>query len=207
MIKVIIPSAGIENKIKSLQEQIDYVGIDNQKASEQGIQHLIDNKFKSPSFVSIDVQQTQMLGRLEGYRNIASNENFEAKELLLPYDLKSNEQGRAILKEFFDQNQDIDSILFATNYLTQLGLEVLKNHFPEKLHNLGIITFDDNALFSICTPSITAICQPLDQMAEKTMELLFELIKNKKSTSKYSHQKLDTTLEIRESTLSLSERS
>ncbi len=218
---IIIPSAGIENKIKSLQQQnipvvlldrffegmeIGYVGIDNRYASRQGIDHLNMNGFNSPAFVSIDVQQTQMLGRLEGYQEAAKEYSFKEKKLLLPYNLKSNEQGREILKKFFNENPELDSILFATNYLTQLGLEVLKNDFPEKIHQLGIITFDDNALFSICTPAITAICQPIENMAKETMNILFQLINKPTQSTGFQNKILKTSLEVRESTKALIER-
>lgn len=221
---IIIPSPGIQDKIKALQKQnlplvlmdryfegldIDYVGIDNEKASLLGLSHLKDNGFTNPAFVSIDVKQTQMMGRNKGYKVFAKQNKVKEKTLLLPFEIKTGEEGKAIMKTFFEKHPDFDSILFATNYLTQLGMEVLLKDFPERIKKLGLITFDDNELFAICSPSVTAICQPLEAMAKETMQLMLDLLKGKEKEegeAPYSTIVLDTTLEIRESTLPLNKR-
>jgi LacI family transcriptional regulator len=218
---VIIPSAGIQSKIKKLQShnipvvlldryyegmEVDYVGIDNQEASRQGAKHLLDQGFKNHAFISIDVKQTQMMGRLEGYQAHVKEHSLKENVLLVPFQVPVSEASRASVKDFFEQHPDLDSILFATNYLTQLGMEVLRKHFPERIEKLGIITFDDNELFTICNPAITAICQPLEDMAKETMVLLLELLRKTKEPANFSTVILKTTLEIRESTLPLAKR-
>lgn len=218
---VIIPSPGLQSKLKTLQTQnipivlldryyegmdVDYVGIDNQKASVQGLEHLTANGFTNPAFMSIDVTQTQMLGRLDGYKVFADENGMQQNILLLPFELDTSEASREKVKDFFISHPDLDSILFATNYLTQLGMEVLRKHFPERIEKLGIITFDDNELFTICNPSITAICQPLESMAKETMNLMLKLLKSKAENEGYEFKILNTTLETRESTLPLNQR-
>lgn len=218
---VIIPSPGLQSKIKTLQShnipivlldryydgmEVDYVGIDNQKASRQGVEHLMNQGFINPAFISIDVAQTQMLGRLEGYKSFVAQHGLTENIVLLPFEMKISTEARAIVKEFFENHPDLDSILFATNYLTQLGMEVLRKHFPDRIDKLGIITFDDNELFTICNPAITAICQPLEEMAKETMTLMLELLKKSDDPRDYQTVILQTALEIRESTKPLDKR-
>ncbi|MEH6408556.1 MAG: LacI family DNA-binding transcriptional regulator, partial [Leeuwenhoekiella sp.] len=79
---IIIPSTGIKDDIKGLINnnvpvvlfdryfddlQTNHVIINNEKASYEATQHLIENGYKNISFITTDVQQTQMLDRLKGY--------------------------------------------------------------------------------------------------------------------------------------------
>ncbi|SFU54166.1 LacI family transcriptional regulator [Pustulibacterium marinum] len=218
---IIVPSPNLSEKVKELEEQgipvvlldryfegfeADYVGIYNDKASEMGMKHLVANGFTKTLFVSTQSTQTQMLGRLQGYKNAAEANKMDEKILLLSYDFLEKELVKEELKKFFEANNDADSILFATNYLAKLGLSVLKNISSTKLHQMGIITFDNHYLFDITCPSITAIDQPLEAMASETMNLLFNKLKNRNMPPEPKSVVLDTQLIVRDSTLPIAER-
>ena len=59
----------------------------------------------------------------------------------------------------------MDGLLFATNYLAIAGLEAIKDSGLIAGKDIGVVGFDDNNNFSLFTPSITAIAQPVDHIA------------------------------------------
>lgn len=203
---IIIPSPAIQPKIKALQGQnipvvpvdryyeglgIDYVGIDNEAVSFQGITHLIHNGYKMPVLISVEVHQTQMLSRVRGYERAAETYGFDKNILLLPYLQKSEAEREKLIRDFLEDT---------TNYLAKTGLEVLKNASGNALKMPGLITFDDSNLFTVSTPTITAICQPLQEIATAAMRIMIGHLKNQNVTTVYETIVLPTGITEREST-------
>jgi LacI family transcriptional regulator len=75
------------------------------------------------------------------------------------------------LKQLF-KHDEIDAVLFATNYLALSGLKVLKQLGKKLDENFGVIGYDDHEAFELHTPSISAIQQPLEEIAETIIKLL-----------------------------------
>jgi LacI family transcriptional regulator len=212
---IIIPSSGIRSTIKDLIEEnipvvlfdryfadleTNYVIIDNEDAAFKATEHLIKNGFKNIAFVTTDVEQTQMLARLNGYINGVNNHDLKENLLKIPYNKKSSER-KSIIKDFLESKPELDSIFFATNYLTQDGLSVIKENFPDLINELGLITFDDNTLYEICTPSISAVAQPLNEIGQKLMDLMLNLLQDPQGKLPIDKIVLKAQLQIRMSTL------
>lgn len=212
---IIIPSEGVESQIRDLIDEntplvlfdryfpglkTNYVIIDNEYATYKGTQHLIENGFKNIGFITTDVKQIQMIDRMMGYMKAVREENLEQKILQIPYESLDTREGEIMLENFFKNSKKLDSVFFSTNYLTQKGLSTLKKKYPSKLHEWGILTFDDNEYFGIHTPSISAIAQPLEEIGEKLMEIILQKLGGKQDADKSVKQvTLKTNLKIRES--------
>jgi LacI family transcriptional regulator len=212
---IIIPSSGIRSTIKDLIEEnipvvlfdryftdleTNYVIIDNEDAAFKATEHLIKNGFKNIAFITTDVEQTQMLARLNGYINGVTNHDLKENLLKIPYNRKSSAR-KSIIKDFLESNPDLDSIFFATNYLTQDGLSVIKENFPDSINELGLITFDDNTLYEICTPSISAVAQPLNEIGQNLMDLMLKLLQDPQGKLPINKIVLKAQLQTRMSTL------
>ncbi|MCP2043572.1 LacI family DNA-binding transcriptional regulator [Pontibacter sp. HSC-36F09] len=192
---IIIPSAGAKKQIMALLEEdvpmilfdryfpeleTNYVVIDNENATYKATKHLIGNGYRNIGFVTIASKQTQMMDRLKGYSKAVKEAKFQSRVLELPF--VDPLVGEGLMRNFFDANPELDAVFFATNYLTQRGLLVMREHFPGKLNEWGIMTFDDNEFFHIHTPSISAVAQPLEEIGNKLMEIMLELLKGEKKT-------------------------
>ena len=190
---IIIPSPGIQPTIeKLLRENIpvvlfdryfpglksSYVIIDNEDSAYKATRHLIDNGFRKIAFITIDSEQTQMRDRLNGYRKAVQEEGLQESLLVVPFRDSSLKKKQEILKNFLCREQDFDAVFFATNYLTETGLFVIRENLPEMAEKWGILTFDDNSFFRIYSPAITAIAQPLEAISRELMEILLDQIKN-----------------------------
>jgi LacI family transcriptional regulator len=67
------------------------------------------------------------------------------------------------------------------------------------INNLGLVTFDDNDLFGIFSPTITAVSQPLWEIGGELMELMLDLLKKKDVKDSPKKIVLKTELKVRES--------
>ena len=189
---LIIPSAGIKKDIENLIKSdipvvladryfedlaTHQVVINNYEAANKATQHLIDNGFKHPAFITIDTQQIQMLDRARGYRDAVAAAGLQSNILELPFESIQSAEGKQRITELLTGSNEIDSVFFSTNYLTQTSLEIIKDIDPKLIYDLGIVTFDDNEFFKINNPSITAVAQPLQEMGEELMRIMFKLLK------------------------------
>ncbi|WP_269234864.1 LacI family DNA-binding transcriptional regulator [Flavobacterium flavigenum] len=214
---VIVPSPGIKDTIENLIkdnipvvlldrffEGVDCnsVVIDNEKASFDATQHLIDNQFKNIGFVTIAPNQSQMEGRLSGYLKAINENGLKPHTLEIPYDEVYKGKGKEHIKKFFEAGTDLDAVFFATNYLTQTGLEIFKENNPSLIHDLGIISFDDNDMYKIYSPTITSVSQPLNDISTKLMEIMLPLLKKKDVTETVQKVMVNAELIVRESSLS-----
>lgn len=210
---ILIPSAGIEKQVKALAEdeiplilfdryfkgvKTNYVIIDNEHATHQATQHLIGNGYQNIGYVTIPTQQVQMQDRLSGYQKAIEEAGLKPYILELPY--VEEEVGEGLMKKFFESHPELDAVFFATNYLAKRGLLVIKENFPDKVHQWGLLTFDDNEFFKIHTPSITAIAQPLEEIGKTLIQMMLQLLK-KGSKKTIKQVVLPSKLIVRESSL------
>lgn len=213
---IIVPSPGIKDTIDSLIKDsipvvlldrffegldCNSVVIDNEQASFDAALHLIHNQFKNIGFITTASDQTQMQGRLSGYERAVTENGLKPYTLQIPYIEIYKGKGKEYVKNFLDQNPDLDAVFFATNYLAQSGLEVFKENNPKLINELGIIAFDDNEMFKIYDPSITSVSQPLVEISTTLMQIMLTLLKKKDVEEIPSKIMLKTELIIRESSL------
>ena len=212
---IIIPSIGIKENIKALIEEnipvvlfdryfpdleTSYVVIDNEHAAYNATVHLIKNQFQNIGFVTLDVEQTQMRDRLQGYKKAVKDFKVGEHIQKIPYQQKTS-INKKIIHDFLLNNQDLDAIFFATNYLTQSGLEAIKENFPHLIDRLGIVTFDDHELFKTFNPSISAVSQPIEDIAKKLMMIMSNLLKDPSRTLPVEKIVLESKFQDRNSSI------
>ncbi|MEH6703650.1 MAG: LacI family DNA-binding transcriptional regulator [Galbibacter orientalis] len=211
---IIVPSPNLDKTIAHLLDEnipvvlfdryfasleANYVITNNKAATENAVIHLFENGFRNIAYITIDAIQSQMADRLEGYEAVVEKYNIPNYTLQIPFEETTQGNSERYIKDFMEENPSIDSILFATNYLTQSGLKVIKQEYPDLINSIGIITFDDNELFKTYSPTITAVSQPTQEMATMAMSLILDLIKKKDSSKNKQTITLESSLIVRES--------
>jgi len=210
---VITPTIGIETEIKELMDsnipvvlfdrylptlQTDYVVLNNYKSTFDAVCFLAE-KSKNIAFITLESGQTQMEDRLSGYKDAI--EQAKLNSLVLKTAFKNKAEKTLIeIVEFLKDNENIDAIIFATNYLAISGIQAinqLKLKFPE---DISVIAFDDHDLFRTYKPTITAIVQPLDEMAKQLFNTLLDKLNNKVPLSNLKQIVVSSELKLREST-------
>ncbi len=210
---IITPSVGIEEEIRSLQKSqshvvlfdrflagvnTNYVVVDNIGGTYSAIKHLINEGYKKIGFVTLASEQTQLNGRLEGYKKALA----ESKRTPLIKKLQFHEDPEKTVQQivsFLKSKPEIDAVFFATNYLGISGLEAL-NRLNYKIPNdIGVVSFDDHDLFRLYTPSITVVAQPVEEMSKKIINILLDDLHTNDQLSKPKQFVLSPTLIIRQS--------
>lgn len=185
---LLTPSSGMAPRIAELVKkeipvvQIDryfeksscpYVMVDNYGGIVQGATHLISKGKKKIGFVTVDLDLVQMKERENGYIDTLKKHKLPLKKgqlLRLDYTFTKEEMVNAI-REYL-QAFELDAIMFSTNYVGIAGLQAIKDLKIEVPGELAVICFDDNELFNLCTPTITAIQQPIQAIAKSAVKIL-----------------------------------
>ncbi|MBR8534542.1 LacI family DNA-binding transcriptional regulator [Carboxylicivirga sediminis] len=71
----------------------------------------------------------------------------------------------------------VDALLFETHYLALEGIKCMTSkgfHCPD---DVSVVSFGDHQAFSVFTPGITVVHQPVARIAENCLELVFEQLK------------------------------
>ena len=213
---IIIPSKGVRHKIEQLVEEnipvvlvdrffdnipCNIVVVDNKEASYTATHHLIENGYKNIAFITVDLEQSQMIDRLHGYQAATAEINLEPLVLNVPFEKATLPLGKNMIYDFVEENPATDAIFFATNYLTQSALEIFNERKPSIVNNMGLVAFDDNEFFKIYHPSITAVAQPLTDMGTELMRIMVSLLKRKDVKEGVKKVILKAKLNVRNSSL------
>lgn len=183
---IIAPPPGVEKEIQSLLDggmpvvffdrhipgiQTDYVEVNNYESTEMATRELINSGFKEIGFITFASQQTQMQARLEGY--LASIDTAGLQRYVL--EIKFDPDERLIIQpiiSFLKQNKQLDAVFFSAVQAGTNGLKAFQELNIRVPDDLAVIAFDDCDLFELYAPSITAIFQPIEKIAEATIDLL-----------------------------------
>lgn len=212
---IIAPPPGIEHDIKVLLEdkfavvvfdrtlpgiEVDNVLVNNYQSSYQATKHLIENGYLNIAMVTLDSDQSQMMDRQLGYEKALDECDRPGRVMKIIYRDNDVDNIKEI-QEFLNSNTEIDAVFFATNYIADNGLEAIRNLKLGIPQNIGVVVFDDDRLFRLFSPSITAIVQPIKEIAEQVIKLMLILLSNPASKKPVRSILLPTVLKVRESTL------
>lgn len=188
---IIAPAQGAEKDIESIisdgkpvvlfdrylpELDVNYVGIDNYDASYQAVKHFIGEGKRHPALVTVDLDIQQIQEREDGFTaglREAGIEDTAAVVLKVPF-ANTREQTIELLEELFKQRPDVDSVLFATNYLAISGLLAIKNTNKVINKDLSVIAYDDGDIFKLHTPQISALAQPVEEIADAIIRKIFQ---------------------------------
>lgn len=162
---------------------VNYVGIDNFKASYEAVEQFLEAKRKNIALVTIDVDIEQINDRLEGYKKALVDHKIPLNADLvikMPFS-QTKEETIARLMQLFILHPEIDAVLFATNYLAISGLMALKQMNKMVDDSFAVIAYDDGDVFKLHTPQISAVEQPLDEISDHIINLIFDQISAKEA--------------------------
>jgi LacI family transcriptional regulator len=170
---IITPTKGLKDELNKLSSdhvpyvlfdrQVDevdanYVVLNNHQGAYELTKHLISNGYEDIGFVSIVSEMSQMEEREKGYRDAMQDAGLNVDKS--------------------QKRKGLDALFFATNYLGVFGIEALKKVKIKIPYDMAVVSFDDNDLFRLFTPSITVAAQPIREIAVAAIDLLLALIQS-----------------------------
>ena len=158
----------------------NYVGADHFKATYQSVESFIKQGKKKISLVTTDIDVQQITERLAGYEKALADHGMVYNEnLVLKVHFNQEEKETMAQMEKLFHSKEIDAVLFATNYLAISGLKVLKKMGKQVGNDFGVIAYDDHEVFELHTPGISAVQQPLEDIAETVIQLILSQLSSK----------------------------
>lgn len=206
---IIAPPVGVEEDIAELLKDdlpvvlfdryfpgIDcsYVVTDNLDSTYTATEYLVEQGYKKIAFITLESHQTQMQARLDGYKKALEQNNLQSyiKEVVFNQETKLMSDPIA---HFLKNNKDLDAIIFGTNRIGTCGLKVIHSMGIRVPDDIAVISFDDHDVFELYTPSITAIAQPVEEIAANTINIL--LSKLDSSTPNTDNKKVTLQNDLR----------
>lgn len=173
LLKNNVPVVLFDRHLEDLET--NFVISENHNGAFLGTRFLLEEKKASRvGLVTINSNQLQMRGRMEGYMEAV---DAMGKDMLIKKIVRSQADEDTILQiRDFIQDNRLDGVLFATNYLALSGLKAIKRY------DLGIekvVSFDENAVFSLVEPAVSAISQNIHEIARKVVDILINEINGK----------------------------
>ena len=150
--------------------------------------------------MTIHSTQTQMRDRSSGYYHAVNEKGLTPYVKMIGFELKPDQEKiTQEIKQFLQENPKIEAVLFATNYLAISGLEAIKQLGLSIPNDIAVIGFDDNTHFSLFSPSITAVAQPIREISDQVMQQLMACLTGNEKLPGKKTIVLQTKLIIRES--------
>jgi LacI family transcriptional regulator len=185
---IITPTLHLAEEIRKLQEEskpvilvdryfpqyedIPYVLVDNYGGVLEGMEYLIAKGYRKIGLVTIEADMAHMKDRLKAYYESLNRHGIDPDPQwvkLIPYE-RIRESALQDIMEFLTGNlKEIDAVFFLTNYLGVLGIEAIKRCGIRVPADISVLCFDDNDIFRLYTPTISAIRQPIAEIGRRAI--------------------------------------
>jgi LacI family transcriptional regulator len=149
----------------------DSVTAGNVEAARQAVRLLADRGHRRIGFVSGRAGVQTGDDRLAGYRAEARAARIEERVAGGEFSL---EGGRAATAELLAARPRPTALLIANNQMSLGALELLRERGLAIPGDIAVVAFDDPPWANLIDPPLTALAQPLRQMADAAVDLLFE---------------------------------
>lgn len=160
----------------------NYVGIDNYKAAYQSIVYLIESGYRRIGFINYKTSFFHLQERNKGYHEAIKdygldqtlNLHREVSKLTFQDDIKNS------INDLIRGSPRCDAIFFATDTLAVNGLKIINELKIEVPEEIAVMSFDESEAFDLFYCPVTHARQPLEEMGKKAVEMLMNVMDNKK---------------------------
>ena len=174
-------------------DEVGYVVLDNEKATQMALEHLIENGYRKIEMVTNDTALSNLRIRIEFYERYMAQQGLESRVNVV--DENTPEDFDDLLAKAHDRGTE--AFLIPRGYLAlYLTKAIIDNGYriPEDFALLG---FDGGLNYRLMSPTITQIIQSPQETAEESYHMLIEMMENNISASKIH---LQPSLEVGDST-------
>ncbi len=176
----------------------DKVIVDDKKAAQTALQHLIDTECKQLAVISTIPALSVGKLRLEGVQDAMLNQNgVTLKELLI----QDPETAEYAIENFLKENE-IDGVISLDETAASITINMAKKLGYNIPQELSVIGFADGLLSKHSFPKLSSVSQHAESLGRIAVESLIERLEHNDVTKKYipKTEIVKTTLIHREST-------
>lgn len=160
--------------------EADFVGVDNIKEAEKLIHSFSVKPKRISALVPSPSNVSTIQDRIEGIKLACEKDNIEFEYVDLPEEQSSIDE---LIKEQIDKGTD--SIVTLNNQCTYPVLATLRKLNIKMPKSVRLISFDDNPAFEYMETPISAIRQPIIEIANQTADRMYSRIKENKKPGEH----------------------
>lgn len=156
------------------------ISIDNKKASEEAVNHLISGGHRKIAMINGRKEATVSIEREKGYRAALSKGDILLNEDYIVYADYFEDKAYSVTLELLGRNPDITAFFCASDMMaigTMKAVNDLGYRIPD---DISVIGFDNIPLSEYTTPPLTTISQDFYTMGYEAGMQLDKLINNEK---------------------------
>jgi DNA-binding LacI/PurR family transcriptional regulator len=176
---------------------VSKVMVDNVGAAYEATKHLIENGCKRIAFLAGPTNVTVSNQRQTGYENALTDSGLMIDETLIVHGSYNLQQVIELTNYLIDLPNPPDGLVVVSDRLAIGAMSAMRARGVNVPEDLAIVSFNDEPICTIVTPTLTSVSQPTMEMGRMAMSLLINQIEKEGSPSEVKVFK--TGLKIRES--------
>ena len=166
------------------------VSVDDRKESYRIVEYLIQNGHRKIA-VAGSRKDDESIGllRLQGYRKALEDYRIPVEEDLICYQSEDTgaytmEAGYQMADNLLNKGKEFTAIFAMSDQMAVGASKAILDHGGKIPEQYSVVGFDGLEVAQFYNPSITTIRQPMEEMAEATIDMLLDVIR-KKSKSRH----------------------
>jgi len=176
---------------------VDRVFVENRAASERAVGHLLDIGHTRVAVLAGSQRDYTGRERLQGYLEALSDRGIPINPDYIVQCNWKEVEAHAAMRGLLALDEPPTAI-FGCNYNMTVGaLDLLKEYKLQTPNDLSIVSFDDVPLFRLHNVGITAISQPVEQVAETIVGMLLNRLNNRTSRAPNATVTLECSIVLR----------
>ncbi len=160
------------------------VSVDDVAESARLVSYLIKKGHKRIAFMGATKEDTSISKlRLDGYLKALSDNGIKPDSKLIWHsaegvDAYSMQYGYDFMKEKLKKKRDFTAVFAISDTMAIGVLKALREAGVRVPEDVAVVGYDGIDMGTFCAPTLTTISQPFEEMAKKTCEILFDVIRH-----------------------------
>ncbi|NLB43076.1 MAG: LacI family transcriptional regulator [Clostridiales bacterium] len=157
----------------------NYVTIDNEKASYDLTNHMIQRGYKEIAILTGNLHETSAVKRLQGWKNAMTSHGLSINEKLIGIGDFQIESGYKMMMAMLNRKKRPHALLAANNYLAYGAIKAAQAKGLSVPGDLYVVCFDAVDNTGLMNIKIPSIIQPAQKIGEVAADTLINRTKNK----------------------------
>lgn len=154
------------------------VSMDNRHGGSLATQHLIELGHRRIAYIAGPADHSDDLERMAGYRDVLRTARLSYDGSLVVRGNGTATGGETAFRALLSL-QHRPSAVFCYNDITAIGvLSAARREGMAVPEELAVVGFDDVALASYVSPSLTTVAQPLERMGRQAWQMVLDLLED-----------------------------
>jgi LacI family transcriptional regulator, sucrose operon repressor len=162
---------------RKISDTVPFVSSDNYEGGRIATEYLIGKGCRKLALICGNLN-LDMLSNLRhaAFVNTAESRGVEHRTTHAELDVFGSDRYEEIITGLFREHSDIDGVFASGDLIAAHTIQVLRKMEIRVPEDVRIVGYDDIMLASLITPQITTIKQPIEEIAQKLVEITINKI-------------------------------